>query len=140
MGATIRVNMFGVGSRRRKIQPTATTLREEPHTLRELIEQCVEVCVGRHNRRAENHEPTNPSDEEVDEMAKVGKVAFGIDYNGAVVPLERAVAHALQSYEDGLFRVFCNGAEIQGLDASVVIHEEDVWTFVRLVALSGSMW
>ena len=140
MGATIRVNMFGVGSRRRKIQPTATTLREEPHTLRELIEQCVEVCVERHNRRAENNEPTNPSDEEVDEMAKVGKVAFGIDYNGAVVQLERAVAHALQSYEDGLFRVFCNGAEIQGLDAPVVIHEEDVWTFVRLVALSGSMW
>ena len=140
MGATIRVNMFGVGSRRRKVQPTATTLREEPHTLRELIAQCVEVCVERHNRRAKNAEPTNPSDEEVDEMAKVGKVAFGIDYNGAVVPLERAVAHALQSYEDGLFRVFCNGAEIQGLDAPVVIHEEDVWTFVRLVALSGSMW
>ena len=75
MGATIRVNMFGVGSRRRKVQPTATTLREEPHTLRELIAQCVEVCVERHNRRAENNEPTNPSDEEVDEMAKVGKVA-----------------------------------------------------------------
>ena len=140
MGATIRVNMFGVGSRRRKIQPTATTLREEPHTLRELIEQCVEVCVERHNRRAENNEPTNPSDEEVDEMAKVGKVAFDIDYNGALVQLEPAVAHALQAYEDGLFRVFCSGAEIQGLDAPVAIHEEDVWTFVRLVALSGSMW
>ena len=126
MGATIRVNMFGVGSRRRKVQPTATTLREEPHTLRELIAQCVEVCVERHNRRAKNAEPTNPSDEEVDEMAKVGKVAFGIDYNGAVVQLERAV--------------FCNGAEIQGLDAPVAVHEEDVWTFVRLVALSGTMW
>ena len=140
MSVTIRVNMFGVGSRRRKIQATATTLREEPHTLRELIAQCVEVCIERHNRRAKNAEPTSPSDEEVDEMAKVGKVAFGIDYNGAVVQLERAIAHALQSYEDGLFRVFCNGAEIQGLDAPVAVHEEDVWTFVRLVALSGTMW
>lgn len=140
MGATIRVNMFGVGSRRRKIQPTATPLREEPHTLRELIAQCVEVCVERHNRRAENNEPTNPSDEEVDEMAKVGKVAFGIDYNGTVPKLGEAVAHALQAYEDGLFRVFRDGVELKELDAPLEVHENDVFTFVRLVALSGSMW
>lgn len=140
MGTTIRVNMFGVGSRRRKIQPTAMTLREEPHTLRELIEQCVEVCVERHNRRAENNEPTNPSDEEVGEMAKVGKVAFGIDYNGTVPKLGEAVAHALQAYEDGLFRVFRDGVELKELDAPLEVHENDVFTFVRLVALSGSMW
>ena len=140
MSVTIRVNMFGVGSRRRKIQPAPTTLREEPRTLRELIEQCVEVCVERRRRRAENVEPKNPTDDEVDEMAKVGKVAFGIDYNGTVPKLDEAVAHALQAYEDGLFRVFCDEAEIQGLDAPLEVHENDVFTFVRLVALSGSMW
>ncbi len=140
MSVTICVNMFGVGSRRRKIQATPTTLREEPRSLRELIAQCVEVCVERRRRRVEKNEPSLPSDEEVDEMAKVGKVAFGIDYNGTVPKLGEAVAHALQAYEDGLFRVFRDGVELKELDAPLEVHENDVFTFVRLVALSGNMW
>ncbi len=140
MSVTIRVNMFSVGRRRRGIQAEPTILREEPHTLGELIAQCVEVCVERRRRRAESKEGIPATDEEVDEMGKVGKIAFGIDYNGALVNPDTAISRAFEAYEDGLFRVFCNNVELKGLDAPVKVGKDDVFTFVRLVALSGSMW
>ena len=140
MSVTVRVNMFSVGRRRRGIEPVPTTLREEPRTVGDLIAQCVEVCVERQRRRAKSIEPTTVTDEEVDEMAKVGKIAFDIDYNGAPVALDKAISHALEAYEDGIFRIFCNGVELKGLDAPVDLHEDDVFTFVRLVALAGTMW
>ena len=78
--------------------------------------------------------------EPCDPRVLLGKIAFGIDYNGALVNPDTAISRAFEAYEDGLFRVFCNNVELKGLDAPVKVGKDDVFTFVRLVALSGSMW
>ena len=41
---------------------------------------------------------------------------------------------------DGLVRVFKGNSEITDLDTEVEITEGDVFTFVRLIMLSGRMW
>ena len=70
----------------------------------------------------------------------MGRIAFGFDPNGALADEKEAVANALQSYRDGLFRVFLNGQELRSLDAPVRRGENDVLTFVRLTMLSGNSW
>ncbi len=53
------------------------------------------------------------------------------------VDTEAAVATALQAFEDGLYFVCVEGAQVTGLDDPVALRPEIHMTFVRLVALAG---
>ncbi len=53
------------------------------------------------------------------------------------VDAEAAVATALQGFEDGLYFVFVEGAQVTGLDDPVALRPEIHLTLVRLVALAG---
>ena len=51
-----------------------------------------------------------------------------------------AIINALQSYEDGIFRIFLDDAELGELSSSVQLKEESTLTFIRLAMLSGRLW
>ena len=52
----------------------------------------------------------------------------------------KAVANAIQCWEDGLVRVFMNDEELAELDAPLTIEAQAVFTFMRLTFLAGSIW
>ena len=137
---TIFVNVQRIGRKAPAIQLMAMELSGTPGTLAKLITLCVEACVERqHHRSAESGESVL-SQEKMDDLATVGKIAFGFDANGTPADMEEAVANALQSYQDGLFRVFLNGKALGDLEDAVALTDQDVLTFVRLTMLAGGGW
>ena len=54
--------------------------------------------------------------------------------------MQQAVENALQSFEDGIYRIFLNDRPLERLDEGIRIMDEDSLTFVRLTMLAGRMW
>ena len=52
---------------------------------------------------------------------------------------DRAVANALQCYEDGIFRMFLNGCPLGDICTPVEVMEGDCLSVVRLTLLAGRM-
>ena len=137
---TILVNVQRIGRKKPAIQSVPLELSGTPGTLAELITLCVEACVERQHRRTAESGESVLSQEKMDDLATVGKIAFGVDANGTPADMEEAVANALQSYRDGLFRVFLNGKALGDPEDAVALTDQDVLTFVRLTMLAGGGW
>ncbi len=138
----LKINIKQIGERKQKIAPINFEYSPVPRTVRELITQTVETCVNSYNERVRAGEDgAKPlSDAEITDMANVGKIAFGINYGGKEQPLDKAVDNALQSFKDGLYRVFLNDNELTELDGELTLSENDSLTFIRLTMLAGRMW
>lgn len=138
----LKVNIKQIGQRKQKVAPVNFALAEVPGTVRELIGLTVEKCVNEYNERVRagdaNVKPLSESD--IRDMADIGKIAFGINYGTKEQDLGKAVENALQSFEDGIYRVFLNDAELESLDEVINLSEGDSLTFIRLTMLSGRMW
>ncbi|MBC9909802.1 hypothetical protein [Chitinophaga varians] len=80
------------------------------------------------------------SREQITDQTGTGKVGFGSIYNENKADLAKAQETAMLAYEDGLFAVFADEEELQGLDRTFVLHPETVITFIRLTFLAGSFW
>lgn len=131
------------------IKPVAIELDCCPSTVGELIASTVRNLVSAFNSRAasatadmdaDNETAGLLSEEEIANLAETGRVAFGIVYNGREEDPEKAVANALQSYDDGLFRIFINGIDAGEAANPVRLSDSDLVTVVRLTLLSGRMW
>lgn len=134
----IRINVKQLGSRWDKVADQPFHIERTPETLRELIRECVHSCVQIYNNLLDSNGNPNPlSDKAVDDMADVGKIAFGINYNGKSAEPNTAFQNAITCYEDGFFRVFLDGEELTELDAPITITENSTLTFVRLTMLAG---
>ncbi|WP_029231557.1 hypothetical protein [Butyrivibrio sp. VCB2006] len=152
----ILVNIKQIGKKKNKIDKMSFYLENKPQTVRDLITECVRTCVSDYNEQVKKGEVYKPlSTEEIDDMASIGKIAFGINYGGKLADEKKAVKNALQSYEDGLFCIFVEGKALGSsgdiieeevsdkesvLDERVTIEENTEVTFIRLVMLSGRMW
>ena len=53
---------------------------------------------------------------------------------------DKAAANALQSYADGLYRIFLNGNPLGELETKIKLTEGDCLTVVRLTLLAGRLW
>lgn len=73
-------------------------------------------------------------------MSEIGKIAFGINYGGKTADEKAALENALQSYEDGLYRIFIGENELGELSDSISLSENDSVTFIRLTMLTGRLW
>ncbi len=135
----IYVNIQGLGKRKAAISAQPMELDGKPETVKELLFACVAQCVRRHQARLQQREPMPMTEADMDAMAQVGKLAFGIDYNGKEVDLLSARETAAQGYRDGLFRVFQNDEALGELDAPLTVRENDRFTFIRLTMLTGWM-
>lgn len=126
--------------KRNKFQAVPFELEHSPANVGELIQECVHTCVKEYRARAVGRTGQPMTQEEIDAQKEIGKIAFGIHYNERKVEEDKAVAAALQAYEDGLFRMFLDEEELGGSGQEIHLTEEDVLTLVRLTMLSGSMF
>ena len=78
--------------------------------------------------------------EEVENKTASGKVGFAVNYNGKPAAEVEAITNALQSYEDGIFRIFMDDTEAGDLSSPIQLKEESTLTFIRLAMLSGRLW
>lgn len=138
----LKINLKQIGQRKQKIAPVDFEYQPTPKTLRELIAQTVISCVDSYNERVRRGEDFEKplSEKQITDMADIGKIAFGINYGGREQAADKAVDNALQAFEDGLYRVFLNDDELEKLDDTIRVNENDTLTFIRLTMLAGRMW
>ena len=137
----IKVNVKQIGAKRDKISGEDFFIRGVPNTVGELITEAVRTCVEAYNSRVKKGDSAEPiTDEDIRDMADVGKIAFGINYSRTEADEKTAAENALQAYEDGLFRIFIGEKEAGKLSDSISLSENDSVTFIKLTMLSGSMW
>lgn len=137
----LQINSKQIGSRK-KVAPVPFEYPTVPSTLRELITETVTLCVDSYNKRVRAGEQTEKplTEAEIGAMAEVGKIAFGINYSGVEQDLQKALDNAIQSFEDGLYRIFLGNDELEELDAPLILKENDELTFIKLTMLSGRIW
>lgn len=136
------------GRVRQDIVPVEMDIEGKPATVGQLIEAAVRSVVASFNRRAMSASVEPDSDttrvfigsECMADLVETGRVAFGIVYNGRQENPDKAVANALQCYDDGLFRMFLNGAPLEGKETVIDLNEGDKLTVVRLTLLAGRLW
>lgn len=135
------IHVKQIGKRRSITDKKPICLDPPPTTAAQLIADvvCSEV-------QAYNDRPT-PDDwvvylthDQIQQKAIDGKISFGVNYNGVSACVETAVLNALQSFEDGIFRLFLNESEIESLQTPLLLKEGDTLTFIRLTLLAGRIW
>lgn len=137
----IFVNVKQIGKRKNKIDKKKYEISEKITTVKELLTEFVTINVKEFNNGfTENDIVPYLTDEKINDLSDAGKISFGVDYNGQKQDLEKAVENALQSYEDGIYRVFVNDEEMGEIDCEINLKENDELTFVRLTMLAGRMW
>lgn len=146
----IRVNGKSLGKRKQAVEEKICEIAGCPGTVRELIEAVVAAEVESYNRRVaqEAGEASGQlqgllrymTKAEIQDRAQGGKIGFGAVYSEKKADLEAAKENALQSFEDGIYRIFLDGRPLEDLQETITVTEENVFTFVRLTMLAGRMW
>ena len=139
---TIRINIRQLGKKRNTINAVPFVLPKRPNTVRDLITSVAMVCVASYNERVcQGETDIRPmTQESLSAMETVGKLAFGVNYGGKEANEAKAVATALQGFQDGLYRIFQGQTELTELDEAISLSEEDELTFIRLTMLTGSIF
>ena len=110
-------------------------------SLRELLTVLVRQEVESYNRRDTEAQLTAwLTSEQIDAEAETGKVGFGRLWSDRKADTEKAVANAMQCFEDGIVRVFMGDTELTEPDAPLSVPEGAEFTFIRLTFLAGRMW
>ena len=137
----IFVNVKQIGKRKNKIDKKKYEISEKITTVKELLTEFVTININEFNNGfTENDIVPYLTDEKINDLSDAGKISFGVDYNEQKQDLEKAIENALQSYEDGIYRVFVNDEEMREIDCEINLKENDELTFVRLTLLAGRMW
>lgn len=135
------VNVKQVGSRKNYINKEEIILDYKPSNLRELIRIIVTKNVNEFNENIKKERLIEYlTDEEINNKIALGKVSFGEIHNDTTQNLEKALKVAYLAYEDGIYKVFVGEKEVNSLDESLELKEEEILTFIKLTMLSGRMW
>lgn len=124
---------------RKKVISVPYKLEASPTTLNGLLTEFVKIEVRKYNTKREERQLVsflNP--QLIQEQAQQGKVAFGDIENVQEMSVEKALAIALQAFEDGLYVVFIDGQEVKSLDSPIVLLDGTEVAFIRLTFLVGS--
>jgi hypothetical protein len=109
-------------------------------TANELVEEIVRKNVLEYNKKPIDRPLFEYfSESHLADAARTGKVGFDDRKNEKNQDPDKAVENALQSFEDGIFKMFIGGREImfgEGID----LKEGEEITFLRLTMLSGRLW
>ena len=135
------VNVKQIGKRKNKIDRKEYEISGEIKTVKELLTEFVTINVKKFNEGLIKEDVVPYlTDEKISDLSDAGKISVGVDYNGKKQDLEKAIENALQSYEDGIYRVFVNDEEVGEIESEIELKEKDELTFVRLTMLAGRMW
>ena len=136
----VYIRVKAAGKRRDVLDKQPMTLPDNLGTARELITHIV-----RENVRAYNERPVDApllsylTQEEYETGEHLGKISFNDRKNERNQDLDKAVANALQCFEDGIYRLLINEAEVRDL-GEITLNNGDTLTFIRLVMLAGRRW
>lgn len=135
---TVYVRVKKMGKQKKEsLEPIPYVLASRPDTLRDLIIGFVELGVREYNERRDTGQLLPYLTQgEIQEKAEAGKVSFGLRGGNDAVA-EDAIANALQSFEDGIYRVFAGDEELLRLDEKILWADNIVFTLIRLTMLSG---
>lgn len=143
---TIWVRMRKLGKKNRDaIAPVVYELPSRPETVCELLVELTKQGVAAYNAREDKGQIVpHLTKQEIEDRAGTGKVAFGLRGGNAADPVA-AVENALQSFEDGIYRVFADDEELNRLEQKIPWSDGagdakeigPVFTFVRLTMLTG---
>jgi hypothetical protein len=135
------ITVKSIGKKKNHLDRLAWPLAEAPLTLKSLIIDIVTTNVRQFNER-QIEMPLVPflTQGDIELQSRMGKVGFGAIYNEKKAGEDEAVSSAILAFEDGIYRVFINGNEIERLDDPLALHDGDEIAFVRFTMLAGSMW
>lgn len=142
----LNIQVKQMGKKGRHIKPLAMEYAKCPENAGQLIEETVRMMVADHKwhlqKIKEGQIPEALTEENMQAMADVGKIAFGDIFNDKEPDEEKAVQTAWQAYADGIVRVFVNGTEAEYSEngTPLVLKEGDEISFVRLAMLAGRMF
>lgn len=137
----IYIQVKQLGKRKCSIEKIPVNFPVPPVDVQGMIEAIVSWQVSEYNERLQQSEVLKYlTQEEVENKAASGKVGFEVNYNGKSAAETEAIINALQSYEDGIFRIFIDDTEAGDLSSPVPLKEESTITFIRLAMLSGRLW
>jgi hypothetical protein len=74
---------------------------------------------------------------EIDDGLQKGKVFSGGSELEQKVDTDQAIAAAIEAFQDGLYMVVVDEAEIKSIDAVITLNEASRLTFIRLSLLAG---
>ena len=159
----ININMKQIGKKRQHIRPVPLEYKNSIKTIKDLIAETVSILLKQYQKKtdaSQSGESLIPdaiySEEELDALAEIGRISFGMMYNGKLPEEQNAIQTALQAFEDGLIRIFLNDEEIgedtiaiRDIDLenprlrqteSINLREGDTITFIRMTFLAGRMY
>ncbi|MDN8591687.1 hypothetical protein Q0V21_23260 [Paenibacillus sp. 11B] len=135
------ITVKSLGKRKPALAKQAAELPETTDTPRQLIKNMVaQQLKALQDKKNEAEWLAYLMPEDIQEQGEAGKVGFGAIYNEGVPDIEGAMDTAITAYEDGLFKVFLNDEELQGLDEPLIIQEDDNVVFIRFTMLAGRLW
>lgn len=139
----IQVSLKSIGKKQQSVQSIPYEIQCCPSTVRELILAVTEAEVLTYNSHIDTPQllaHLTCTKEEIEDQAQAGKVSFGVNYNGKKADLRQAQEHAVQCFEDGIYRIFQDKQPLEKLEDVITVTEQSVFTFVRLTMLAGRMW
>ena len=137
----VYIQIKQLGKRKCSIEKIPIDFPVPPVNVQGLIEAIVSWQVCEYNERLQQSEVLKYlTQEEVENKTASGKVGFAVNYNGTPAAEVEAITNALQSYEDGIFRIFMDDTETGDLSSPIQLKEESTLTFIRLAMLSGRLW
>lgn len=135
------VTVKEAGKKRAKISNKELNIPGKIRTLRDLIVEIVTDEVNKLNDKGYEEEIFKfLKSSEIEDKAYIGKVSFSEKHNENKQGLNQAIDNAIQSFEDGIYRVFINDEEIEKLNNELNLKDEDKLAFIKLTMLSGRLW
>lgn len=137
---TVYFNVKSLSKKDRFVQPIPYTFPAAPATLEGLIRQVVQQEAAAYNSRLTDTAPLCPTAAETEDMARHGKISFGLGFGDTPADESAAIQTALEGFSDGLYRIFQNGTELTELHVPLSLQEGDNFTIIRLVMLTGGLF
>lgn len=146
----VLVNQKSIG-KNKKIRSVPLEYKKVPLNVYELIKETVRIMVDAFIERMRKKEAPL-TEEQIRDLADIGRVSFGIVYNDAEPDVDKAVETAVTAYRDGLVAIFINDELVEVSskeptptpeelkESKIDLKENDRISFVRLTMLAGRIW
>ena len=130
------VNLKQIGRRKNVVNKKEYEVADNINVVSDLIREFVSICVRDFNQ---DKIIDYLIEQDIEDNADVGKIGVNDRENKNKQDMKKAIDNAIQSYEDGIYRIFLNDEEVGALSDSINLRQDDIITFIRLTMLSGAM-
>ena len=137
----IRINVKGASRKKPTILQRVEEYPDREMTVEEFLTETVRRNVREYNEKKDAGEILRLFTEEtLADKASAGKVSYGDPMDDRKADEEKAVANALQCFDDGIVALFADGVRYQEREELLPLRDQSEVTFIRLTFLAGRMW